>query len=269
MEFNKSKLLIFGVLFLSIFLLGNASFPPVSSTGAPGEGLCSDCHLGNNPLDIDGDISINGIPTNPIDGERYELEVILRNPNGLAARGGFQLVVLDGDNNNLGSLENPSANSRTRNFLGKQYFEHSPASNFPGENELVWTVDWLVPEDPDNREVNIYAAGNIADGDGSSANDFIVTEVLETTIEMPSSISDLQRESLELYPNPTTDRLYVNGLSHGDQFGVEVFDMMGRKVQMGEISAGQSLSVSHLKSGTYLVNISDGKNAVSGKFIKQ
>ncbi|TVR85937.1 MAG: T9SS C-terminal target domain-containing protein [Saprospirales bacterium] len=269
MKLNISQLLITGVIFLSVFLLGNASFPPAAHTGAPGEGLCSDCHLGNNPLGLDGDIIISGIPTNPIDGERYELEVILRNPNGLAARGGFQLVVLDGDNNNLGSLENSSASSRTRNFAGKLYFEHSPASNFPGDNELIWTVDWLVPEDPENREVIIYAAGNIADGDGSSANDFIVTNVLEATIEMPSSIADLQRESLELYPNPTTDRLYVKGLTQGDKFDVKVFDMMGRRVHNGKISAGQPLSVSQLESGTYLINISDGKNAVSGKFIKQ
>ncbi len=269
MKLNISQLLITGVIFLSVFLLGNASFPPAAHTGAPGEGLCSDCHLGNNPLGLYGDISVNGVPTNPIDGERYELEVILRNPNGLAARGGFQLVVLDGDNNSLGTLENPSASSRTRNFAGKQYFEHSPASNFPGDNELIWTVDWLVPENPDNREVNIYAAGNIADGNGASSNDFIVTNVLAATIEMPSSIADLQGELLEIYPNPTTDRLYVKGLTQGDQFGVEVFDMMGRRVHMGEISAGQPLSVTHLKSGTYLINISDGKNAVSGKFLKQ
>ena len=269
MNINLPQILIFGILFLSVFLLANSTFPPGAQTGAPGEGLCSDCHGGSNPLGLNGNISINGIPDNPTEGESYQLEVILRNPNGLAARGGFQMVVLDGDNNNLGTLENPSQNSRTRIFGGKQYFEHSPFRTFPGTNEIVWNIDWIVPTNPSNREVNIYAAGNIADGNGAETNDLIVSTVFEANIELPSSTAELKAESLRLFPNPTSDLLNVKGLPDGSHYRFQIVDAMGQLVHRGEVEAGSPVSVSQLESGIYYITISNEVEIQSGRFVRQ
>ncbi|TVR80634.1 MAG: T9SS C-terminal target domain-containing protein [Saprospirales bacterium] len=268
MKLHLHQLLLFGILLFSIFLLGNATFPPPANTGAPGEGLCSDCHGGNNPLGLDGDIVINGLPHNPMDGERYQLEVILRNPNGLASRGGFQMVVLDGQNNNFGQLENPSNNSRTRNFGGKQYFEHNPARNFPGGNEIVWTVDWIAPNNPSNREVNIYASGNIADGNGDSSNDFIVTTLFQANLELPSSTAEIRTQALSFFPNPTSEVLNVKGISNGSTYRYQIVDPMGRLVDKGELTGG-SVNVKHLPVGTYFITIANEGEIHSGKFIKQ
>lgn len=269
MKHHLPQLLLFGILLSSIFLLANSNFPPPANTGAPGEGLCSDCHGGNNPLGLDGDITIHGLPQNPVEGERYELEVILRNPNGLAARGGFQMVVLDGLNNNLGHLENPSANTRTNNFGGKQYFEHNPARNFPGDNEIVWTVDWIAPNNPPNREVKIYAVGNIADGNGDSTNDLIVTTVFEADLELPSSTAEIRSGSPVFYPNPTADLLNVDGLEFGSTYRYQIVDPMGRLVDRGELSSGIPLSVAHLPAGNYFITLANEHEVHSESFVKQ
>ncbi|MBL8196238.1 MAG: hypothetical protein JNM06_20780, partial [Blastocatellia bacterium] len=48
---RKIKLIaLFSILLCWVVLVyGNSTGPPLSNTGAPGEGNCSSCHRGSNP----------------------------------------------------------------------------------------------------------------------------------------------------------------------------------------------------------------------------
>ena len=179
----KAKLPIITVIFLGIILVGFFNAPPDGHTGAPGDSLCSSCHGGNNPLGFDGGIEISGPGPLIVPGATYTISVIVSNPNGLAQRAGFQIVALDENDNNIGTLSNASPNSTLSTQGGRTYFKHNPGVNFPGSNEVEWTVDWTAPAMTNSTSANFYGAGNIADGNGQSSNDFIVTTVLEVDIE--------------------------------------------------------------------------------------
>src|SRR5690606_27597771 len=99
---------IFSVLGIAIMYLGFSFDPPAGHTGAPGESLCSDCHTGNNPLD--GTITISGLPAEIMVNTSYNITVTLTKTMGTPIRGGFQMVTLDGNNNNSGTYSNFGSN---------------------------------------------------------------------------------------------------------------------------------------------------------------
>ena len=63
---------------------------------------------------------------------------------------------------------------------------------------------------------------------------------------------------VSIYPNPSSDKLYINGLSNGTY---EAFNILGEKVMSGKFSHITSdLDISTLKNGKYILTITDNNN---------
>lgn len=160
----------------ALFLLANSSSHPTSNggyTGAPGDGVCSQCHGGNNPS-FNGTISIDGVPSTIMTGQTYQITVTVSNPNGNANEAGFQIVALTSSNTNAGNMTNPSASSVVKTSATKKYFGHSPSVPFTGSNDLTWTVDWTAPASG-TGDITFYGGAILANGTGSSSGDKFVT----------------------------------------------------------------------------------------------
>ena len=110
--------------------------PPNGRTGAPGDGLCSDCHNQMSPPQ-DGSVSISGMPAMIIPSDVYTLTVTVDNPNGQGELGGFQMVVLNSGNTNAGSMDNASASSTVTPSGGRTYHEHNPAMSFGAGTQVT------------------------------------------------------------------------------------------------------------------------------------
>jgi hypothetical protein len=74
---------------------------------------------------------------------------------------------------------------------------------------------------------------------------------------------DLSINSFSIYPNPTSDKLYIDGLVVQD---VVIYSVLGKEVV--KISNQNSIDVSSLSKGVYFIKVSDGINASTRKFIK-
>ena len=156
--------------------------PPNGRTGAPGDGLCSDCHSGSNPNGFDGSVDITGLPTTLMPNTTYPLTLTVANPNGAATRAGFQWVALNSSNTNAGSMSNSSSNATITNAAGRTYHEHNPAQFFAGNTTLSWTVDWTSPAASANDEtITLYAAAIVGNGSGSGG-DLIVTAQISRSL---------------------------------------------------------------------------------------
>lgn len=191
---NYTKLRVAYMLMLFLFIThifsGFSSAPPLGRTGAPGDGRCTDCHGGNNPLGFDGSLQILGLPTEVTPSTTYRVTVEVANPNGLSQRAGMQMVALRSDNTAAGTFSNPSSGGAVtvNNNNGRNYLGHSPAQGYDSNRIVTWEVDWTTPADLDPN-VTFYAAGNIANGSGTS-NDLILfetqsTEIIEPMMELP------------------------------------------------------------------------------------
>jgi hypothetical protein len=170
----------FTPIYLSFFLVllwvattSNSSNPPNGRTGAPGDGLCSDCHSGGGGFD--GEVSLTGVPAVATPNTTYPITVTVTNPNGAAVRAGFQWVALNSANQNTGSLTSAGAGSTVTPAGGRFYHEHNPAQSYGAGTSVSWTVNWTAPSAPANDDnLTFYAVGVIANGGGSSG-DRVVT----------------------------------------------------------------------------------------------
>ena len=68
-----------------------------------------------------------------------------------------------------------------------------------------------------------------------------------------TAVDNVENSSIVIYPNPTLDILYVKGI---ESQTLRVYDMQGRVVQSTNATA---ISVEHLATGTYLLQISQNK----------
>lgn len=155
-----------GYLFLSF-----SSNPPNGRTGSPPTfttcaSATGGCHSGGS---FNGSISITGLPGTITPSTTYQITVTLSQPTPFAEFGGFQLNVLDDNNNNFGTLSNPGPSST----IQSGYFEHNPAQIFTGTT-ITYNCDWTSPASG-NTNVTMYAAGLLANGNGGTSGDETVT----------------------------------------------------------------------------------------------
>ncbi len=80
------------------------------------------------------------------------------------------------------------------------------------------------------------------------------------TLDATTGTTQLEVQQLKVYPNPTTDvfRITENNLVKR----VRVMNIIGKPAMDRTIQNGEQLSIAHLKSGMYLVQMFDDKNEV-------
>jgi len=100
-------------------------------------------------------------------------------------------------------------------------------------------------------------------GDGSEQPFTFV--LYETQEGLPSlSIGEENRLNVSIYPNPSTDFIYIKGLDK--EFDASVTDLLGKQLLREYIT--DKLDISCLEKGTYIINLTDGINTSSHKVIK-
>ncbi len=183
MKYINTRIIAF---FLAIaFFFAFSSSHPTGRSGAPGDGLCSNCHNGGGG--INGEIDVLGLPNEVVPGTVYDLTAELSVTSGSPVRGGFQVVALfDSNNNQAGNWSNPDGNSSLKTSGGRVYFGHQPAVNFSGNTEIEWEAQWQAPSTID--DVIFYMVGVLANGNGSTSGDRVVVNQLTTTVMAANDI---------------------------------------------------------------------------------
>jgi PKD repeat protein len=78
---------------------------------------------------------------------------------------------------------------------------------------------------------------------------------------------------VSMYPNPVVDNLHIqcNGDKCDQNFNLYVTDMLGRKVKEVNMnaSAGFDLNISDLRTGTYIVHVSNGQSTFVQEIVKK
>jgi hypothetical protein len=79
------------------------------------------------------------------------------------------------------------------------------------------------------------------------------------------SLSEVEQNSVSVYPNPTTNRINIK--IQGTIDSIEVYDVMGMRVAQNKNTNG--IDLNNLKSGVYFLNITDNGKLTTKKVIKQ
>lgn len=92
------------------------------------------------------------------------------------------------------------------------------------------------------------------------------TASAEVTVERPLNAPNQPLTELQLIPNPATEMVMIDGAEKYDT--ISVYDQTG-KVIIQAASLVQSLNVSELKAGIYVIRLSGPDGSISAKLIKR
>lgn len=86
-----------------------------------------------------------------------------------------------------------------------------------------------------------------------------------------SSLHDIANtESINLYPNPTTDNIVITNLSPNAATTITLYDNLGKKVKHITLASKEiTLNIKDLPKGTYILKIENGENSFDKKLIIQ
>jgi hypothetical protein len=77
----------------------------------------------------------------------------------------------------------------------------------------------------------------------------------------------MQEQALKLYPNPAQDHLRINGLKKSISYRIN--DLSGRMIQSGIMAPNESIPLSQLSAGVFLLEIRQAGSIQQLKFIKK
>ncbi len=220
------------------------------NTGAPGDLTCgrAPCHnvtpnIGNAEIAVD--FGMDDSTYRP--GETYPVIVSITNTERV--RHGFQLLALDEQNENVGTWQlTDETVMQIRDGIAdatRKYVTHRAA----GTSQEEWTLNWVAPETAAGT-VTFYAAVLDANNNGSNSGDDVYTTSTSVMPGEVSSIPLLAKDAVRIFPNPATERIFVQSEQHRIA-KLQVYDTTGRLLRQ---TTQQELNISGLPNGYYLVH---------------
>lgn len=87
---------------------------------------------------------------------------------------------------------------------------------------------------------------------------------------LSTSVSDIPIMNALVYPNPTSDYLYIQSGRPSMSSQLKIIDMSGRVMRCDEIDMSAKIDLRELSSGAYIFLLEDDQGELSsGKFIKE
>lgn len=252
--------LVFGAVLFMSYRGGSPGGRSGSSTDGSTCGTSGGCHGNVATQIIPQDMISSDIPeTGYAAGATYNISV---SPavEGIAVWG-FEMMAENASGDGVGTFANNADVNTKDNGLRAT---HKSAST-SGKSGKTWTVEWTAPA-TGTGEVKFYAAALAANGNGNTSGDDVVIDTLTIAENATASVNKLAAIAIAVYPNPTSDLLYITGYSNTNAV-LSVFDILGAEILRKPFA--RSIDVSALPSGAYYLKIVNGDIAVSKKFVVQ
>ena len=254
---KKNKKSIIGILMLSmclIILSSNTNNMPWGFTGAPTEGLCTDCHsvTGGNAAEI----TLTGLPAEVFPNTSYQIDIHMELAIPVSAPfiGGMELTAIDQtgfasgiitENDNFLGIEWVSVN-------GRQYLKHEQ-SQFANGGDVDWSFTWTSPSDiPPGGQVSFYLTACMGNLSQSAAGDYCVDEVYTISV-VPVPVMAVvieETESIDCFGSASAS-LTAEAVN-----GIEPYTYVWSNGAVGPV-------LSNVQAGTYNVSAVDVQGNVA------
>ncbi len=80
-----------------------------------------------------------------------------------------------------------------------------------------------------------------------------------------ASIDENIKETIAVYPNPSSDEIHFNAAANSEYV---IINVNGTTVKKGASNDGK-VTISELDNGNYFIRINDGVKVSTGKFVKK
>lgn len=231
-------------------------------TGAPiDNGMnCSGCHAGQ-PINSTSMITTDIPPSGYVPGTKYLITINAQHPS--LNRFGFMLTAQTHTTSNpihVGTWT--LLNNQTQLRINSRYVSHTSQGTQGSNNARTWQVEWTAPA-AGTGTVAFYAAVNAVNGNGTTTGD---QTILGSLVVGESSVSLHEKvpPAARIFPNPATGQfVYIENSVPFTR--VEIFAMDGRLIKKEDFvkTTTATITISDVKSGIYLIVISNNKSAFS------
>lgn len=269
------------ILSSSAVVIGTSAFIMKHGTGiagyvgSPGESTCTACHSANTAVSGTSIIATPAFTGNQyVPGQTYTLQIGV---GSLSLNSfGFGCEILNSSNTNAGVMQNPQAGVQFSVAAnGRKSATHTAKK--AGTGFTTFQFEWVAPA---SGNVNIYAAGNAVNNNGTFLGDAASTVSLALTassgasvVENPSNIA-----AITIYPNPIKSDFKFNySLMESGNVRVALFDLQGKEItefvnenQANGLHITNAILPNDLGKGAYMMKFSlNGKPAAQRLVITQ
>lgn len=159
------------------------------------------------------------------------------------------------------TLNNGSLKTGSRKITLNHIIESgNPTLYSVSENESEIGKTWI-----SYQSIPIYT---LSEGNGLKKIFFAASDGTNTSNIVSSTIS-LAESSIEMYPNPVKDKLYISIYDSDDTMEVQVYTLNGKLLLSDRFSDSKhSIDLSSCPSGVLIVRVSDGKKTEVRRIIK-
>jgi uncharacterized protein (TIGR03437 family) len=181
----RERLIVAGFLVLggTSSLLARSAGAPQGVTGAPGDGICTNCHRTNALNSGPGKLTVtfsDGTSYTP--GKQQKVTVKIEDPN--AKRWGFEASprVASDTTKGAGDISPSDGNTHLAGTSGTlQWITHTSEGTRPGTTgSQTFEFNWTPPA-TDSGNVDFYVAGNAANNSGDNTGDFVYSTKVTVT----------------------------------------------------------------------------------------
>ncbi len=172
------------------------------------------------------------------DGNTYQIKTVECTATNYLTNGDTQIAIYSGDC----ATPTAVACSEDEDFANNIYNANVELMTEAGVTYLVMIDGWT-------------------GADYSAEGEFCI----EVTNLTPSSVTSIEHTDIAIYPNPTTDQVYLQNVV-AEQ--VDVLDNTGRLVS-SQLQPGNTVNLSNLPAGVYLLRIATEEAVYSAKVMKQ
>jgi hypothetical protein len=237
-------------------VIPSSSNPPAARTGAPGEITCTGCHSGS-VLSATGtvnfDFNVGSTAADYMPGQTYPMQISIANGN----KNGFQLTILNGNNQKAGDFVN-GQNTSTTLSGGRQYIRHSASNNITS-----FDFQWTAPS-TNMGDLRAYYTFAKTNANGTNSGDQIYMGELAIPSGVPASINQIEENPNKIQTrwDAAAKQIHLDySLAESSHVTVNVQSISGQLIQhttLGEQNQGQYhqiLSVNEVPAGVYIVAV--------------
>lgn len=263
--FTLAIAIISTTLFFSVSS-GVTTGQSVDRTGSPfSTNNCNQCHSGSGGTttvsallkDAQGNTVTEYEP-----GQSYTYEVTMQ--SGLSNFGIQAVSLLTSDDSQAGTLAAGSSNTKTATLSGRTYIDHNGGAS----STNVFEADWTAPSSG-SGSVRFYVVGmGVNANGGTTGDDEVGNNILSVDEMQPSSISDENENTVNIYPNPASDYILVE--TTGNKTDLQVYSVTGKVVaNLTNVLEVTQVNVNDWKEGIYFISLeSENHTSVNKIMVK-
>ena len=161
-------------------------------------------------------------------------------------------------------LSTNMSNDGILTFEFRDIFLPDSTSNFEGSqgyvSYLIRTIDGLAEQTPVTNSADIYFDLN-PPVITNTVQSVMVSELSTISVQSPENQLDFN-----IIPNPNPGIFHVQGITNGSY---QIFNTMGQVIHSASLNNNAALDISEAASGIYFIEIRDGEQVGTQRFIKQ